>query len=122
MSDSYFTPIFIITAICLGIGGVIVINFIDSIYMDNPYRRIIQLFCLCITLNIIILVFLIMSFSKVKYSVGPKGPSGIKGSYGYIGQDGNLENCGNAKISVFDKRHIDHINNDLDLKPPTIIN
>lgn len=121
MTNSYFTPIFIISAICLAIGGVVVTNFIDSIYMDNPYRKIIQLFCLCITLNIIILVFLIMSFSKVKFAMGPKGPSGIKGSSGYIGQDGHLENCGNTNISVFDKRYIDNINNYLDLEPPTIV-
>jgi hypothetical protein len=63
-----------------------------------------------------------MSFSQVKFAIGPKGPSGIKGSSGYIGQDGYLENCGNTKISVFDKRYMDRINNNLDLAPPTIIN
>ena len=121
MTDSYFTPIFIVIAFCIAITGLVVTNFVDGIFMDSPYRKLIQLFCLCITLNVIIFVFLVMSFSKVKFAVGPKGPRGIKGLSGYIGKDGNLSGCGRNKVSVYDARQLDRKLQELDLTPPTIV-
>ena len=122
MFSTYFTPIVIIVLICIALGGIVITNFIDSIFMDSEYRKVIQLFCIGIILNIMILTFLVMSFSKIKFAVGNIGPRGIKGSMGYTGQDGHLENCGKTQVSVFDKRTIDRVNNNLDIIPPTIIN
>jgi len=122
MASTYFTPIVIIVLICIALGGLVITNFIDSIFIDNDYRKVIQLFCIGIILNIMIFTFLVMSFSKIKFAVGNRGPRGIKGSIGYTGQDGRLENCGKTQVSVFDKRTLDRLHNYLDLTPPTIIN
>ena len=71
-------------------------------------------------INIIILVFLIMSFSKVKFNGGPSGPQGNKGSRGLGGNPGGLNICGNKYQNVEEKRDYERSILQLDMKNPLI--
>jgi len=115
-----FTPIFIIIAIVILIIGVIGLKFLDVLFAGSKYLTSIKLFGISIIVNIVILIFIIMSFSKVKFQRGPKGPMGNKGIKGYKGKAGGLEVCGIKYEAVQEKKAFQRSLTYLDLKPPFI--
>ena len=115
-----FTPIFIISAICIFIVGIIGIQMLDKLFHNSPNLNAIRLFGITIIINIIILVFILMSFSKVKFSAGARGPKGNKGARGYSGPDGGINLCNPRYQSAQEKKAFELSNNYLDLKPPLI--
>lgn len=117
---SLFTPIFIMIAICIFIFGIIGIQMLDRLFLGSPNLNAIRLFGITIILNIIIFVFIIMSFSKVKFAVGSQGPQGNKGSHGGYGIDGGLNICKPKYQTAQDKKAFEHSINYLDTKPPLI--
>jgi len=117
---SLFTPIFIMIAICIFIFGIIGVQMLDRLFLGSPNLNAIRLFGITIILNIIIFVFIIMSFSKVKFAVGSQGPQGNKGSQGGYGIDGGLNICKPKYQTAQDKKAFEHSINYLDTKPPLI--
>ena len=115
-----FTPLFIISAICIFIVGIICLQLLDKFFYGSPNLTAIRLFGITIIINIIILVFIIMSFSKVKFTVGKAGPQGNKGSRGYIGDDGGINLCNPRYQTAQEKKAFERSNNYLDMKPPLI--
>jgi len=115
-----FTPIFIIIAIVILIIGVVGLNFLDLLFAGSKYLTSIKLFGISIIVNIIILIFIIMSFSKIKFQRGPQGPMGNKGNKGGNGVDGGLQVCDNIYETVQEKKAFQRSLNYLDLKPPFI--
>ena len=115
-----FTPIFIVIALIIFIIGIVFLQVLDSIFAGSQNLSIIRLFCISIIININILIFLIMSFSKIKLQVGPQGPTGNKGSKGYQGKPGGLSVCGVNYVTVEEKKKEVKALNYLDLKPPLI--
>lgn len=117
---SLFTPIFIMIAICIFIFGIIGIQMLDRLFLGSPNLNAIRLFGITIILNIIIFVFIIMSFSKVKLAVGKQGPQGNKGAQGLYGVDGGINICKPNYQTAQDKKAFEHSINYLDTKPPLI--
>jgi hypothetical protein len=115
-----FTPLFIILSLGILIGGIVVIMFLDDLFEKSKNRNGVRMFGFAIVINIIILLFLIMSFSKVKFQEGSRGPRGNKGDKGFTGKDGSLQNCGSRNISVAEARAKSREANYLDTKPPLI--
>ena len=115
-----FTPIFIISAICIFIVGIICLQLLDKLFYGSPNLTAIRLFGITIIINIIILVFIIMSFSKVKFTVGKSGPQGNKGSRGYSGDDGGVNLCNPRFQTAQEKKAFERSDNYLDMKPPLI--
>jgi hypothetical protein len=115
-----FTPIYIVIALIIFIFGIVFLQVLDSIFAGSQNLSIIRLFCISIIININILIFLIMSFSKIKLHVGPKGPTGNKGTKGYEGSPGGLTVCGVNYLTVEEKKKEIKALNYLDLKPPLI--
>ena len=115
-----FTPIFIILSLAILIGGIVAIMFLDDLFEKSKNRNGVRMFGFAIVINVIILLFLIMSFSKVKFQEGPIGPRGNKGDKGFAGRDGSLQNCGQRSISVAEARSKARANDFLDTKPPLI--
>jgi hypothetical protein len=115
-----FTPIYIVIALIIFIFGIVFLQVLDSIFAGSQNLSIIRLFCISIMININILIFLIMSFSKIKLHVGPQGPTGNKGDKGYEGSPGGLTVCGVNYLSVEEKKKEIKALNYLDLKPPLI--
>jgi hypothetical protein len=115
-----FTPAFILIGLCIAIGGIIGLQVLDRLFLGSKNLNAIRMFGIGIIINIIILVFLIMSFSKVSFAPGGKGPTGNKGDIGYTGRDGGLDVCGNNYQTVEQKKSLERSLNYLDLKPPQI--
>ena len=113
-----FTPIFIIIAIFIFIAGIVGMQFLDKIFAGSKNLNAIRMFALALTINIIVLFFIIMSFSKVKFAPGTSGPQGNKGSRGNDGTPGGLSVCQvKARTAQEQKAHVKSANY-LDLKPP----
>jgi len=115
-----FTPIFITISICILIGGTVILQFLDKLFAGSKNLNAVRLFGITIMINVIILLFLIMSFSKVNVAPGSKGPTGNKGDVGNKGVDGGLDVCGNNYQTVEQKKSLERSLNYLDLKPPQL--
>jgi hypothetical protein len=115
-----FTPIFIVIALCIFIAGIVGIQLLDKLFMGSKNLNAIRMFGLAILINIIILLFILMSFSKVKFTPGSQGPQGNKGSRGGSGQDGGINLCNKKYQTAEEKKAFERSNDYLDLKPPVL--
>jgi hypothetical protein len=115
-----FTPIFLISALCIFIAGIIGIQFLDKLFAGSTNLNAIRMFALAILINIIILLFILMSFSKVKFTPGPIGPQGNKGARGGFGADGGINMCNVKYQTAEEKKSFIRANNYLDLKAPLL--
>ena len=93
-------------------------QFLDKLFAGSKNLQAIRIFAVCITLNIIILLFIIMSFSKIKFTVGPLGPQGNKGGRGMEGYPGGLVVCKPNAKTAQEQKAFKKSTNYLDLKPP----
>ena len=118
--NDFFTPIFVIIALSILIGGMVGLQVLDRLFMGSKNLIAIRLFGISIIINIVILVFIIMSFSKIKFQRGPQGPMGNKGNKGSKGIPGGLQVCGETYETVQEKKAFQRSLNYLDLKPPFI--
>ena len=100
-----FTPIFIIVILIVFICGLVLLQFISKMFVGSNNLNAIQMFGITILINIIILIFLVMSFSKVNLTQGPQGPIGNKGDKGITGADGTLAVCGVRYQNSEDKKY-----------------
>ena len=78
------------------------------------------MFGITIIINIIILVFLIMSFSKVTLQVGSQGPTGNKGIKGLDGENGGLAVCNKKYESADEHKSYIKLESSYDMKVPLI--
>ena len=115
-----FTPIFIIISLCILVAGLVGLQFLDTLFAGSKNINAIRMFGITILINIIILVFLIMSFSKVKFMQGMSGPTGNKGARGSEGEPGGLSVCGKKYQTVEEKKIYEKSVEELDLKLPLI--
>lgn len=115
-----FTPIFIIVALALFIGGIVILQVLDRLFHGSKNLPMIRIFCISLILNIIIIVFLIMSFNRVKIETGPQGPTGNKGQQGYEGKTGGLLTCSKKYQTIEEKKSIIKDANYLDVRPPLL--
>jgi len=113
-----FTPIFIVIALIIFIGGIVGMQFLDRLFAGSKNLQAIRIFAISITLNIIILIFIIMSFSKIKFIVGPNGPQGNKGDRGMEGTPGGLIVCKPNVRTAQEQKALKKSDQYLDLKPP----
>ena len=88
-----FTPFFIIITLIVFICGIVLIQFVSRTFIGSKNLTAIQMFGITVLINIIILIFLVMSFSKVNQRRGPQGPMGNKGDKGIGGNNGTLAVC-----------------------------
>lgn len=113
-----FTPIFIIIALIIFIGGIVGMQFLDKLFAGSKNLQAIRIFAISIILNIIILIFILMSFSKIKFIVGPNGPQGNKGDRGMEGTPGGLIICKSNSRTAQEQKALKKSDQYLDLKPP----
>ena len=120
--QTLFVPIFILVALSIFIGGIVVLQVLDRLFQGSKNLLMIRVFCISVILNIIILVFLLMSFAIVKLQTGPQGPTGNKGEQGAEGKTGVLQVCTKKNQTIEEKKTFIKNKNYLDLKPPLINN
>ena len=117
-----FTPFFIIAILLVLICGLVLLQFVSKMFVGSNNLNAIQMFGITILINIMILIFLVMSFSKVNLTEGPQGPMGNKGDKGISGNDGTLAVCGVKYQNAEDKKynHIKSSDAEFDTKLPLI--
>ena len=118
--QNLFTPIFIFISLAIAIAGLVCLQLLDKLFAGSNNLNAIRMFGITIIINIIILIFLIMSFSKVKFKEGPSGPQGNKGSRGLGGTPGGLNICSTKYQNVQEKRTYERSIKQLDMKNPLI--
>lgn len=115
-----FTPLFIVISLCIFIGGIVLLQVISKLFIGSKNLISIQMFGITIIINIIILVFLIMSFSKVTLQVGSQGPTGNKGIKGLDGENGGLAVCNKKYESADEHKSYIKLESSYDMKVPLI--
>ena len=75
------------------LAGLAFIRLLEGIFLGARNISVIRMFGICITLNVMILVFLILSFKRVRFAPGPIGPKGNRGTKGYLGEYSSLNSC-----------------------------
>jgi hypothetical protein len=113
-----FTPIFVIITLMIMIAGIVGMQFLDKLFAGSKNLMAIRIFAISITLNIVILIFILMSFSKIKFAVGPIGPHGNKGDRGLEGSAGGLIVCKPNARTAQEQKALKKSDQYLDLKPP----
>ena len=99
-----FTPIFIVISLFITICCLVGLQFLDKLFAGSKNINTIRMFGITITINVLILIFLVMSFSKVRFAQGEIGPTGNKGEIGYEGKPGTLDVCSSKTQTVEDKK------------------
>ena len=68
--------------------------FFERYLLTNKNEKTVgRIILFCILVNILILVFLILTFSKIQFTPGPRGPRGIRGRRGHQGRMDGLNQC-----------------------------
>lgn len=93
----------IIVIVCLIFIAIAI--FIERNILPNQKNRLlIRIIIFAFMINIAILIFLIMSFGKLKFSPGPAGPRGIRGRPGRTGRPNALNGCAAVPVKLGQER------------------
>tara|TARA_B100000902_G_C27316437_1_gene921652 strand:+ start:201 stop:566 length:366 start_codon:yes stop_codon:yes gene_type:complete len=71
----------------------VMMMFFERYFSNNSNKQLMRIMIFSLLLNIIILVFLIFSYSKIIFNPGIQGPSGLKGRVGPQGRDSDIAEC-----------------------------
>lgn len=115
-----FTPIFIIIVVFVMICGTVFLKYLDKLFNGSDNLMTIRMFGVAIILNVIIFLFIIMSFSKIKFNRGKEGPQGNKGMRGDQGDNGGLNICETNTQTSINKKIFDISSDYIDTKNPII--
>jgi len=74
--------------------SIVIMRYIEKILHGNQYLNVIRIFALAIMINIMIFIFLVNTFDKIKFKQGIRGPQGNRGDQGYQGQYDKCAVCG----------------------------
>lgn len=73
--------------------GVIVMMIFEKYFGMVENKTLVRFIILGLILNIGITIFLIFSFSRVTFAIGPEGPRGIRGRVGMVGNYASVNKC-----------------------------
>jgi hypothetical protein len=80
--------------------GMVILMYLDKFIGNSPNKNMIMITGVAVILNIMIFTFCVISFSKVKFQLGPQGPPGTRGLRGNPGKEAGLKVCGNAYLNA----------------------
>jgi hypothetical protein len=97
----------VIIMFALSLSGIMFLRFLENIFIGSPNISLIRIFALCIVLNVLILVFIIISFKRIHFAQGPIGPKGNRGNKGPHGINSTLNSCsvGDSVLLSGQKKH-----------------
>lgn len=79
-------------------------RFIKNIYGQKDFFIILQIFLAGVCLNIFVLMYNLMYFSKEDTKPGPKGPKGITGDQGFMGELDECPHCTEMEKTTGDEK------------------
>jgi hypothetical protein len=89
--------------ICIAIICVLIAFTFEKYMKDKETILFFRVMLFTILINICILIFLVFSFSKIKFTKGPKGPKGIRGRRGIRGKYDSVAKCGKQSKKLGDE-------------------
>ena len=72
---------------------VVIMMFFERYFGNKNNKQLMRIMLLTLLLSVNILIFLIFSFSTVKFKPGVQGPKGLKGRVGPMGKESNIAEC-----------------------------
>jgi Na+/proline symporter len=97
----------VIILFVLALAGLIFMRFLEGLFMNSNNKSMIRMFAIAIILNVMILVFIIISFKRIHFAKGPTGPKGNRGNKGISGENALLNSCavGDSILLSGQKKH-----------------
>jgi hypothetical protein len=97
----------VIILFVLALAGLIFIRFLEDIYMGSKNMTLIRMFGIAIIINVMILVFIIITFKRIHFAQGQVGPKGNRGNKGFHGNNSVLNSCnvGDTVLLSGQKKH-----------------
>ena len=82
-------------------------RFLEGLFINSKNKSMIRMFAIAIILNVMILVFIIISFKRIHFAKGPTGPKGNRGNKGISGENALLNSCavGDSILLSGQKKH-----------------
>lgn len=105
-----------ITLICI-----VAMMFFERYFLTKKNEKTIgRVILLCILINILILVFLVLTFSKIQFTIGPKGPKGIRGRTGHQGKMQGLNQCQKQGKTLGEMKYETEKNSQIQIQTPSL--
>lgn len=102
VSSSTLLGVILVVAV-IGLVVMMVFERYFTPFMAN--KVLLRIVLLGILINICVMVFLIYSFSRVSFVVGPRGPSGIRGLPGPLGTNSEINKCSKQTKTITKERN-----------------
>jgi hypothetical protein len=80
------------------------LQMVDRIFRGDKDLNFYRMITIAIGLNLMIFVFLFMTFDKIQFAPGPQGPQGNKGNKGPSGYDKQFNACSKHVETSEDKK------------------
>lgn len=105
-----------ITLICI-----VAMMFFEKYFLTKKNEKTVgRVILLCILINILILVFLVLTFSKIQFTIGPKGPKGIRGRRGHQGKMQGLNQCQKQGKTLGEMKYETQKNSQIKIQTPSL--
>ena len=105
-----------ITLICI-----VTMMFFERYFLTKQNEKVVgRIILLCILINILILVFLVLTFSKIQFTPGPKGPKGIRGRRGHQGKMQGLNQCQKQGKTLGEMKYETEKGNQIKIQTPSL--
>jgi len=105
-----------ITLICI-----VAMMFFERYFFTKQNEKVVgRVILLCILINVLILVFLILTFSKIQFTSGPKGPRGIRGRRGHQGRMDGLNQCVKQSKTLGEMKYETEKGNQIRIQKPSL--
>ena len=105
-----------ITLICI-----VAMMFFERYFLTKKNEKVVgRIILLCILINILILVFLVLTFSKTQFTPGPKGPKGIRGRRGHQGKMQGLNQCQKQGKTLGEMKYETEKGNQIKIQTPSL--
>lgn len=89
MSVASIVGLMLILIILMIVG----LQMVDRIFKGDKDLNFYRMIAIAVGLNLMIFVFLFMTFDKIQFAPGPQGPRGNKGNKGPSGFDKKFNTC-----------------------------
>ena len=105
-----------ITLICI-----VAMIFFERYFLTKKNEKVVgRVILLCILINVLILVFLILTFSKIQFTPGPKGPKGLRGRRGHQGKMQGLNQCEKQGKTLGELKYETEKGNQIKIQTPSL--
>jgi hypothetical protein len=100
------SPKLIGVILIIAVIGLVVMMVFERYFTPFMANKILlRIVLLGILINICVMVFLIYSFSRVSFAVGPRGPTGVRGLSGPLGQNAEINKCSKQTKTITKERN-----------------